>query len=95
MRNGKKKQKLEYQNNDGDNDETVDQGVKQHDFRVRSGSGKRRRNKMGNEKAPRSELKTSEQILKQRNRKARIQSYQSYRRQQNLKKKGVIGKRKS
>ncbi|KAK6105949.1 DEAD/DEAH box helicase family protein [Brugia pahangi] len=90
-----KKQKLEYQNNDGDNDETVDQGIKQHDFRVRSGSGNRRRNKMGNEKAPRSELKTSEQILKQRNRKARIQSYQSYRRQQNLKKKGVIGKRKS
>ncbi|EFO19598.1 DEAD/DEAH box helicase [Loa loa] len=88
-----KKQKLEYQNND--DEETIDARIKQHDFRRRSGNRKRKgRNKTGSKelKAPRSELKTSEQILKQRNKKARIQSYQAYRRQQNLKRKGWTGK---
>ncbi|VDK84680.1 unnamed protein product [Litomosoides sigmodontis] len=88
-----KKQKLEYQNN-GD-EETNDTQIKQHDFRRHSGNRKRRgRNRMENKqgKAPRSELRTSEQILKQRNKKAKIQSYQAYRRQQNMKKKGLTGK---
>uniref|UniRef100_A0A158Q733 RNA helicase n=1 Tax=Elaeophora elaphi TaxID=1147741 RepID=A0A158Q733_9BILA len=91
-----KKQKLEYQNND--DEETADTRIKQHDFRRRSSNRKKwGRNKAGNkeERAPRSELKTSEQILKQRNKKARIQSYQAYRRQQNMKKKGSTGKRKN
>ncbi|VBB34397.1 unnamed protein product, partial [Acanthocheilonema viteae] len=90
-----KKQKLEYQNND--EEETIDTRIKKQDFRRRSGNRKRRRrNKTENkeEKAPRSELKTSEQILKQRNRKAKIQSYQLYRRQQNMKKR-LTKKRKT
>ncbi|OZC12389.1 hypothetical protein X798_00020 [Onchocerca flexuosa] len=92
-----KKQKLEYQNNE-DDDESTNARIKQHDFRRRNGNrkGRRRRNNTENkeERAPRSELKTAEQILKQRNKKAKIQSYQSYRRKQNLKKKDMIGKRK-
>ncbi|VDK75827.1 unnamed protein product [Onchocerca ochengi] len=92
-----KKQKLEYQNNE-DDDESTDTRIKQHDFRRRNGNrkGRRRRNNTESKekREPRSELKTSEQILKQRNKKAKIQSYQAYRRKQNLKKKGLIGKRK-
>ncbi|CAG9536046.1 unnamed protein product [Cercopithifilaria johnstoni] len=91
-----KKQKLEYQNN-GD-EETTDTLIKQHDFRRRNNNRKRRgRNKTGSkeQRAPRSELKTSEQILKQRKKKASIQSYQTYRRQQNMTKKGLAWKRKS
>uniref|UniRef100_A0A915Q3T8 RNA helicase n=1 Tax=Setaria digitata TaxID=48799 RepID=A0A915Q3T8_9BILA len=91
-----KKQKLEYQEDDNADEEGTVGRVGQRDFRRHSVNRKRRqRNNRLNkeERTPRSELKNPEQILKQRNKKAKIQSYQAYRRQQNLKK-GLTGRRK-
>ncbi|VDN01811.1 unnamed protein product [Thelazia callipaeda] len=92
-----KKQKLEYQIDDSEvNTGTPDMRVKKrNNFK---GQNKRRGRLSGSDKkdgmVSRSELKNPEQILKQRNKKARVQSYQAYRRQQNMKKKQFSGGKK-
>ncbi|VDN25019.1 unnamed protein product, partial [Gongylonema pulchrum] len=91
--NWQKKQKIAYINEEeGDEAASVNRN-KPALFKKRFGN--RGRSKQGGhlnaeQKAPHSELKKPEQILKERKKKQKIKSYQAYRRRQNLKKKGLV-----
>uniref|UniRef100_A0A0N5AUU5 RNA helicase n=1 Tax=Syphacia muris TaxID=451379 RepID=A0A0N5AUU5_9BILA len=97
-----KKQKLAYRNR-GSDDETEGAEERESEAPGRSDvqkfniNRKRNRDKMvqvPGRKAARSELKTKDQILKERRRKLRIQAYQKHRREENLKREKRVAKKK-
>ncbi|VDN24984.1 unnamed protein product [Gongylonema pulchrum] len=101
--NWQKKQKISYINEEEGDEATNMNRTKPTFFKVRAflskRFGNRGKSKQGGhlnaeQKAPHSELKKPEQILKERKKKQKIKSYQAYRRRQNLKKKGLVGNKR-
>lgn len=88
-----KKQKVAEQREASDDEE--DDRQQFHPMKKRSRYGNKSTKISGDAPKVRSELKTKEQILKERRRKERIQSYQNYRKTQNSKRGSGRGRRKS